>query len=178
MSRATRSRRRCGSNRRCPYAGRRAGRGSRRWRAARGDPQTFVSEASAAGVAEIEAGKMALEKSTAADVKVFAKQMIDDHGKVNAELRSLAERKKLEVEDDASLTDKAKATLLDLRDASFDPAYANNQVAAHEKAVELFTQAADNLTDPELQAFAKTHLPALKHHLEMARALAKAHPSK
>lgn len=51
-------------------------------------PQTFVSEASAAGVAEIEAGKMALEKSTAADVKVFAKQMIDDHGKVNAELRS------------------------------------------------------------------------------------------
>ncbi|MGU5163374.1 DUF4142 domain-containing protein, partial [Pseudomonas aeruginosa] len=37
-------------------------------------PQTFVSEASAAGVAEIEAGKMALEKSTAADVKVFAKQ--------------------------------------------------------------------------------------------------------
>lgn len=96
-------------------------------------PQTFVSEASATGVAEIEAGKMALEKSTAADVKVFAKQMIDDHGKVNAELRSLAERKKLEVEDDASLTDKAKATLLDLRDASFDPAYANNQVAAHEK---------------------------------------------
>ncbi|MFN2944613.1 DUF4142 domain-containing protein, partial [Escherichia coli] len=90
------------------------------------------SEASAAGVAEIEAGKMALGKSTAADVKVFAKQMIDDHGKVNAELRSLAERKKLEVEDDASLTDKAKATLLDLRDASFDPAYANNQVAAHE----------------------------------------------
>lgn len=35
ISRATRSRRRCGSNRRCPYAGRRAGRGSRRWRAAR-----------------------------------------------------------------------------------------------------------------------------------------------
>ncbi len=139
-------------------------------------PQTFVSEPRRRR-AEIEAGKMALEKSTAADVKVFAKQMIDDHGKVNAELRSLAERKKLEVEDDASLTDKAKATLLDLRDASFDPAYANNQVAAHEKAVELFTQAADNLTDPELQAFAKTHLPALKHHLEMARALAKAHPS-
>ncbi len=44
--------------------------------------------------------------------------------------------------------------------------------------MELFTQAADNLTDLELQAFAKTHLPALKHHLEMARALAKAHPSK
>lgn len=72
-------------------------------------PQTFVSEASAAGVAEIEAGKMALEKSTAADVKVFAKQMIDDHGKVNAELRSLAERKKLEVEDDASLTEIGRA---------------------------------------------------------------------
>lgn len=111
-------------------------------------------------------------------MKVFAKQMIDDHGKVNAELRSLAQRKKLEVEDDASLTDKAKASLLDLRDASFDPAYANNQVAAHEKAVELFTRAADNLTDPDLQAFARTQLPTLKHHLEMARALAKAHPSK
>ncbi|MGV8664222.1 DUF4142 domain-containing protein, partial [Pseudomonas aeruginosa] len=68
--------------------------------------------------------------------------------------------------------------LLELRDASFEPAYANNQVAAHEKAVELFTQAAANLTDPELQAFAKTPLPSLQHQLEMARALAKANPSK
>lgn len=89
-------------------------------------PQTFASEASAAGVAEIKVGKVALEKSTTADVKVFTRQMADDHGKINAELRSLAEHKKLEVEDDASLTNKTKATPLDLRDASFDPAYANN----------------------------------------------------
>lgn len=141
-------------------------------------PQTLVSEVSTAGVTEIETGEMALGKSTAADVKVFARQMIDDHGKVNAGLRSLAERKRLEVEDDASLIDKTKVTLLDLCGASFDPAYVNNQAAAYEKAVEPFTQAADNLTDLELQALVKIHPSALKYHLEMARALAKAHPSK
>lgn len=140
-------------------------------------PQTFVNKASVVGAARIEAGKMALEKSTATDVKVFVRQMIDDRGKANTKLRNLAERKKLEVEDDASLTDKTKATLFNLRNTSFDPAYANSQMAVHEKAVKLFIQAVDNFIDPELQAFVKAHPPTLKYHLEMVHALTKVHPS-
>lgn len=140
--------------------------------------QAFASEASAAGQAEIDAAKLALQKSQAADVKTFAQHIIDDHTKANTELQALATRKHLELSDQPGLADKAKAKALDLRAESFDAAYANNQVAAHEKAVQLFTEAADKASDPDLQQFARVTLPVLKQHLQMAQDLAKAHPSK
>jgi putative membrane protein len=136
----------------------------------------FVEDASAKGVAEIEAGKLAQEKGTSADVKTFAAQMIKDHTAANEKLKTIAQSKKLEVSDDAMLLDKAKAMILELRGAkSFDQAYANNQVKAHEQTIELFEEEAKNGKDAELKAFATATLPALKTHLEHAKALAKAH---
>jgi putative membrane protein len=136
----------------------------------------FVEDASAKGVAEIEAGKLAQEKGTSADVKTFAAQMIKDHTAANEKLKTIAQSKKLEISDDAMLLDKAKAMILELRGAkSFDQAYANNQVKAHEQTIELFEEEAKNGKDAELKAFATATLPALKTHLEHAKALAKAH---
>src|SRR5690606_5955733 len=66
----------------------------------RNDPvsaQDFVEEASAKGIAEIEVGRLALEKSTSQEVKTFAQRMIDDHTKANEKLAALASEKKLEV---------------------------------------------------------------------------------
>ncbi|MNF08689.1 hypothetical protein D3C81_1758680 [compost metagenome] len=67
--------------------------------------------------------------------------------------------------------------MLNIRDESFDAAYANNQVNAHEEAVKLFKDAAENADDPEIKQFAQATLPVLQQHLEMAQQLAKAHPS-
>lgn len=135
--------------------------------------QIFVSEVLVVGVVEIEVGKMVLEKSIVVDVKVFVKQMIDDYGKVNVELCSLVECKKLEVEDDVSLIDKVKVILFDLCDVFFDLVYVNNQVVVYEKVVELFIQVVDNLIDLELQVFVKIYLLVLKYYLEMVCVLVK-----
>lgn len=136
----------------------------------------FVEDASAKGVAEVEAGKLAEEKGVAADVKAFGKMMVADHTKANEKLKSIATAKDLEVSDDAMLLDKAKAMILDLRNASsFDQAYANNQVKAHEATIALFEEQIADGKDPELKAFAQETLPALKKHLEEARKLAQAH---
>src|SRR3546814_15759496 len=90
--------------------------------------ENFVDEASAKGIAEIETAKMALDKGTSEDVKQFAQMMIDDHTKANQELAQLAQAKDLEMSDEATLMDKAKAMILKLRDGeNFDEAYANNQ---------------------------------------------------
>ncbi|BCD89292.1 hypothetical protein PSm6_56990 [Pseudomonas solani] len=139
------------------------------------DADDFVDEASAGGIAEIEGGKLALEKSSSASVKTFAQQMIDDHGAANRELAVLAREKKLEVATEAELMSKAKALILKLRDGeNFDEAYANNQVAAHEKTIELFKEAAAS-DDKEIAAWATKTLPKLEHHLQMARDLAATH---
>jgi putative membrane protein len=142
------------------------------------DNDDFVEDASAKGVAEVEAGKLAQEKGTAADVKSFAEMMIKDHSAANDKLKTLATSKNLEVSDDAQLMDKAKAKamILELRSAkSFDQAYANNQVKAHEATIKLFEEEAANGKDADLKAFATETLPKLKAHLSQAQALAKAH---
>ena len=51
----------------------------------------------------------------------------------------------------------------------------NNQVDAHEKAVELFKKEAASSDKPELKAFASDKLPTLQHHLEQAKALQATH---
>jgi len=140
------------------------------------DASDFVDDASAKGIAEIEGGKLALEKGQSADVKKFAQQMIDDHTAANEKLKALAAAKKLDVADDAELMSKAKELILKLREGeSFDKAYANNQVVAHEQTIELFRDQAEKGEDAELKAFAKTTLPKLEGHLKMAKDLSAAH---
>jgi len=140
------------------------------------DADDFVEDASAKGVAEVEAGKLAQEKGTSADVKTFAAMMVKDHTEANQKLKAIAEQKKLEVSTDAELLDQAKAMILDLRSAkSFDQAYANNQVNAHEATIKIFEDEIKNGDDAELKAYATQTLPKLKAHLEQAKALAKSH---
>lgn len=140
------------------------------------DADDFVEDASAKGIAEVEAGKLAQEKATASDVKAFADKMVKDHSQANEKLKAIAATKKLEVSDDAALMDKAKAMILELRSAkSFDQAYANNQVKAHEATIELFKTYVNEGTDADLKAFAQKTLPTLEHHLTEAKALAAAH---
>ncbi|WP_122446424.1 DUF4142 domain-containing protein [Pseudomonas viridiflava] len=139
------------------------------------DSADFVDNAAAKGIAEIEAGKLAQQKSASADVKTFAEHMIKEHTAANNELQEIAKKKNLKVTDTATLMDRAKKTLLDLRDESFDRSYANNQVMAHEQTIKLFKEEAENGKDPELKAFAKATLPTLEGHLEHAKKLAAAH---
>lgn len=144
----------------------------------------FVDNAAAGGIAEVETSKLALEKSASADVKSFANMMITDHSKANDELAAIAKKHDIEVPDSTTLVKQAKEKILDLRDESFDAAYANNQVKAHEETIELFKKEANTVTDDkvkgatELKGFAQKMLPALEKHLEMAKKLQAAHPSK
>jgi putative membrane protein len=144
----------------------------------------FVDNAAAGGVSEIETSRLALEKSQSADIKAFANMMITDHGKANDELAGIAKANDIKVPDTTTLVKQAKEKILDLRDESFDAAYANNQVNAHEETIELFKKEANTVTDDqvkgatELKAFAQKMLPALEKHLTAAKELQAKHPSK
>lgn len=137
------------------------------------DADDFVEKASASGIAEIENAKLALEKSSAANVRAFAQKLIDDHTAANAELGRIAGAKNLKLSDDESLVAKAKNWSLDLRDESFDHAYAESQVTSHENSIELFERAAAS-DDADIAAFARKTLPTLKAHLAAAKNLVSA----
>lgn len=135
----------------------------------------FVEAATEAGIAEVVTGNLALEKSKDAEIKTFAQQMVTDHTQANQKLGDIARKLDISVPDEAALTDKVRKIILEWRDESFDKSYVNNQVDAHEKAVDLFKKEAASSDKPELKAFASETLPTLEKHLEHAKQLRDKH---
>jgi len=145
------------------------------WQALAASSDDFVDAATEAGIAEVVTGNLALEKSQNAEIKTFAQQMVTDHTKANQKLGDIARKLDISVPDEAALTDKVKKMILEWREESFDKSYVNNQVDAHEKAVELFKKEAASSDKAELKSFASETLPTLEHHLEQAKALQATH---
>lgn len=58
--------------------------------------------------------------------------------------------------------------------AQFDQLYTQMQLQAHQQAVALFQNYAQNGSDPELKSFAQQTLPKLQQHLQKAQGLPKA----
>lgn len=136
----------------------------------------FLEDAAQINLAEIRASNIALEKATNADVKAYARMMVDDHKKATDELRTLAQAKGVKLPDDATLMAKAKTKVLEERSgASFDKHYIESiGIKAHEDAIKRFEKASKNAKDPEVKAFADKMLPDLRTHLEKARSVASA----
>jgi putative membrane protein len=133
------------------------------------DAEEFVEEASAKGLAEIENSKLALDKGSTS-TQEFARKMINHHEKVNQKLAEIAAQQNVEISDEPGMVAKAKKWMLELRDSSFDEAYASNQVEAHNETIELFKNAAASDLG-QLSEFARETLPKLEEHLEMAKKL-------
>ncbi|MEB0040844.1 MULTISPECIES: DUF4142 domain-containing protein [unclassified Pseudomonas] len=134
-------------------------------------PASFVDNASAKGMAEIQTSQLAMDKSQSDDIKSFAQMMITDHTDANQKLAAIATGLNLKTASDAEMMDKAKKMILQYRDGSFDKAYAANQVKAHQQTIKLFQDEIKTSQTPELTAFAKETLPKLQDHLMMAKQL-------
>jgi putative membrane protein len=134
--------------------------------------QTFVSEAAAAGMMEVEAGKLAAEKGTTQAIKDFGQMMVTDHSAANSELQSLAATKNATVP--SEMSESARNHVNDMKNMTgkeFDDHFKQMMVSDHEKAVKLFEDASQNCNDPDLKTWATNTLPKLKGHLEKAKAL-------
>jgi putative membrane protein len=132
----------------------------------------FVKMASAAGMAEVNLGKLGAEKGHSDAVKTFGQTMVDDHTKAGDELKTIASGKSIPVADAPMPADVKAASMIEKKEgAAFDTAFKTKMVADHEKVIKLFTKESTGGKDPELKAFATKTLPTLKHHLEMAKAL-------
>jgi putative membrane protein len=136
-------------------------------------PQEFAQTVAASDAFEIQASQLAAQKATRADVKEFARTMVNDHQTRARELTRLAPRMELTAPT-PELTAEQRSNLDALRTATgaaFDEAYLDQQVAAHRAAVSAFETFANNATDSELRQWASATLPKLQQHLSRAEAL-------
>ena len=134
--------------------------------------KSFVKNAYEGGLAEVKMGELGLAKTANADVKAFAKKIVDDHNKANGELKTLADSKKISVASSPSMVAQGKSKMMDAKSgADFDKAYVDAMVKDHEKDIKEFEKAASDSKDADVKAFAAKTLPTLKEHLSMAQAL-------
>ena len=142
------------------------------------DPQ-IAHIAYTADLIDIEAGKLALEKSKDKDVRAFAQRMVGDHTAVNDQALALVKKLNVTPEDNPtsqSLNKQAETTrkkLEGLTGAAFDKAYVDNEVAFH-KTVDnaLSTTLIPNAQNSELKSLLESGLKLFQAHLEHAERLA------
>jgi putative membrane protein len=144
--------------------------------AACGAPDTpdFVQQAAISDMYEVEAGKIAAAKGQSDAVKQFGQHMVEAHAQTTAELKGVVDAEKINVAFPTELDEKHQRMIEDLsaaHESEFDKTYARQQIGAHEKAIDLFSEYADKGDDAVVKAFAAKTLPTIKQHLEAAKAL-------
>lgn len=132
----------------------------------------FITQAASDGMKEVEMGRLGVRQASNEQVKQFAQKMIDDHGKANDELMTLARSKNVDVstqmpQDHKSMVEKFNQ----LNGADFDKQYIDHMVQDHQKAVDLFDRQARQGEDAQVRAFAARTLPTLRQHLQQAKEL-------
>lgn len=134
--------------------------------------QKMMAEFAQANMAEVAVAKLAQSRSSNSEIRTFAQQMIDDHGKAYKDLSQLAEDKHVTLPDEADAKHqemlKKKNTL---NGAEFDRQYAKAAVADHQNAKKLVDRIAKTAQDPDLKALGKNAQPVIDMHLKMAKEL-------
>jgi len=107
----------------------------------------FVKDLANDGTAEVELGRMALDRAATPEVKQFAQMLVDDHTKANQELQAIASQQNIPV---ASAPDDKHN---DLRDklakktgADFDKDYIDAMVDGHKDVLDKLGSRVDKET--------------------------------
>jgi putative membrane protein len=129
--------------------------------------ESFYKKAAEGGLAEVELGKLAQEKSSNASVKEFGGMMVMDHSAANEKLKAIAASKKVKLPTTPSVAQMATKTKLQLLSGNtFDESYIKGMIQDHEEDIKEFQKEATSGQDPEAKAYAAATLPTLQTHLK------------
>lgn len=136
------------------------------------DTGAFVSNLVQGNMYEIQAAKIAEQKSKNADVKAFAKMMVADHTKLGNEAKPVIAKSGQTAPSD--LDQRRKGFLDNLKAASaadFDKTYMDQQVSAHDETLTLLQGYAKDGSDAGLKQVAQKAIPIVQKHDDQAKKL-------
>ncbi len=129
----------------------------------------FIQKAAMSDMFEIQAAQLAQTRGNTA-VKAFARQMLTDHRASTAALRAALHGQTDLPALPTALDQDHQNMLNDLRNANateFDQKYVDNQTHAHQDALSLLQNYAQNGDNAALKTFASNTAPTVQHHLDM-----------
>ena len=131
------------------------------------DMKDFAKKAATGGMMEVTLGNVAMKNSATQQVKDFGKMMVDDHSKLNDQLKNLAAVKNIDLptmvtSDQQKDIDK----LSNETGAQFDKDYVSMMIDDHKKDIDEFKEAADKATDNDMKTLITNAIPVLQKHLD------------
>jgi putative membrane protein len=140
-------------------------------------PENFVTRAAVTNLAEIDLSQIALDKSTNADTRKFATQIIKDHQAAQAKLKQVAGAQKIalpgSVDEERR---KQREKLKELNGAEFEKQYVALMQAGHNEAAGLLESATkSNALDAAFKNYASETLQTVRNHQSQAEKLHAGH---
>ena len=134
----------------------------------------FARLAAMSDLYEMEASRLAEQRSQSAEVKRFAQHMLRDHGKTTNELKGMLPQLQgvSASQMSTSLDQQHQALMQQLQGAQgaeFDRVFTRQQVQSHQTAVDLFRAYAQSGDEARLKQWASQTLPSLEEHLREAQ---------
>ena len=146
---------------------------------ASGADKKFAKEAMEGGLAEVQLGQMAAKQGSSDEVKQFGQKMVDDHTKMNEQMKPIAAQLGLTPPTDLDMKHKALQKKLNgLSGDAFDKAYIGAMVKDHQKDAAEFQKEATNGKNPQLKDAASQGEKVISEHLQMIQKMAQDHGSK
>jgi putative membrane protein len=139
--------------------------------------QSFVSKAMEGGIAEVELGKLAADKSQSQDVKQFAQKMVNDHSQMGYKwFKPVATQ--LGVSEPKGPSKKDKKLIEKLQGLSgqqFDTEYIQAMVKDHKEDLKEFQNESQAAQDPNVKQIAEQGSKVISQHLQMIEQIAQNH---
>jgi putative membrane protein len=137
----------------------------------------FVKNAAIGDRYEIESARIALGRSSSAEVRSAAAKMIVDHAANTHHLLSALEMNETRgvappPQGFDTRREKMLKHLAEAPDDKFDTTYLSQQVMAHEETVTLMREYAQGGDNPQLRSLAISALPVVERHLDHMKMLA------
>jgi putative membrane protein len=133
------------------------------------DAAGFATAVAASDMFEIESGRLAQNKGTSAQVKTFGSQLVADHTKSTADLKTAAAKASPAVTVTPALDAEKRAMLDQLQAASgaeFDRLFIQLQGTAHQKTLAMLQAYASGGDQQPLKDFARAASTIVEGHLE------------
>jgi putative membrane protein len=129
----------------------------------------FARNAYESNLKEIKLGQLAEQQASSNEVKEYAREMVNDHTSSNDQLKQIAESKGIDLPSDVQITEQDQ--LSTLTGSEFDRQFLEHQKSAHEQAISMYENQAQQGQDPDLKSFASNQLDKLRQHEDRANTL-------
>jgi putative membrane protein len=135
------------------------------------DESNFIREMAEARMMDLEEGKVAQQRCTTKDLKLYGALMVNDQTEMLREIKKLAALKNIKLPDGLG-PDKAEGLkeLKEVHGKSFDKKFIKMMTIDHKRDVKKFERATRS-SDADVQVFATKYLPYVQSHLDRIKSL-------